>query len=54
LKKEEVHQTTYKDFDEAKRALFQYIEGWYNRGRIHSSLDYLTPQEAEDKFLKTA
>lgn len=54
LKKEEIHQTTYKDFDEARRALFQYIEGWYNRARIHSVLDYLTPQEAEDKFLKTA
>ncbi|GAY79099.1 hypothetical protein NBRC111894_4653 [Sporolactobacillus inulinus] len=35
-------------------ALFQYSEGWYNRSRIHSDLDYLTPQEAEDKFLKAA
>ncbi|MTT31634.1 IS3 family transposase [Terrilactibacillus sp. BCM23-1] len=54
LKKEEIHQTTYHDFNEARRALFQYIEGWYNRSRIHSCLDYLTPQEAEDKFLKVA
>jgi transposase InsO family protein len=54
LKKEEIHQTTYHDFDEARRALFQYIEGWYNRSRIHSRLDYLTPQEAEDKLLKAS
>lgn len=54
LKKEEIHHTTYHDFDEARRALFQYIEGWYNRVRIHSCLDYLTPQEAEDKLLKAA
>ncbi|MFT8391882.1 MAG: IS3 family transposase [Sporolactobacillus sp.] len=54
LKKEEIHQTTYQTFDEAKRALFQYIEGWYNRRRMHSCLDYLTPQEAEDKLLMTA
>ncbi|MFT8708754.1 MAG: IS3 family transposase [Sporolactobacillus sp.] len=54
LKKEEIHRTTYHDFAEARRALFQYIEGWYNRSRIHSALDYLTPQEAEDKLVKAA
>ncbi|WP_084688928.1 IS3 family transposase [Sporolactobacillus inulinus] len=38
LKKEEIHQTTYQDFDEAGRCLFQYIEGWYNRSRMHSAI----------------
>ncbi|WP_280739519.1 MULTISPECIES: IS3 family transposase, partial [unclassified Enterococcus] len=38
LKKEEVYTTTYSDFEEAKRALFSYIEGFYNRNRIHSSI----------------
>lgn len=33
-KKEEVYQTTYPDFEAAKRALFSYIEGWYNQNRI--------------------
>lgn len=48
LKKEEVYTTTYSDFEEANRSLFSYIEGFYNRNRIHSSIGYLTPQEFED------
>ena len=48
LKKEEVYTTTYSDFEEANRSLFSYIEGFYNRNRIHSSIHYLTPQEFED------
>lgn len=48
LKKEEIYVTTYLDFEEAKRELFSYIEGFYNRNRIHSSINYLTPQEFED------
>lgn len=35
LKKEEVYTTTYSDFEEANRSLFSYIEGFYNRNRIH-------------------
>ncbi|WP_438782218.1 transposase [Enterococcus sp. DIV0187] len=47
LKKEEVYQTTYHSFEEARVALFQYIEGWYNRKQIHGAIDYKTPQQAE-------
>ena len=36
LKKEEIHLHTYQDSKEARRAIFEYIEGWYNRKRIHS------------------
>ncbi|MFK4898620.1 IS3 family transposase [Lactococcus petauri] len=43
LKKEEDYQTTYPDFGAAKRALFSYIESWYNQNRIHSSIGYQTP-----------
>ena len=32
---------------EARTTIFEYIEGWYNRQRIHSSLDYLSPKEFE-------
>ncbi|WP_169728293.1 IS3 family transposase [Geminicoccus roseus] len=35
--------------DEARRDLFAYIEGYYNRQRIHSALGYLTPEQAEQK-----
>ncbi|MEA5091379.1 MAG: IS3 family transposase, partial [Acidaminococcaceae bacterium] len=26
----------------------EYIESWYNRKRIHGSINYMTPQEFED------
>ncbi|WP_091000214.1 IS3 family transposase, partial [Bacillus sp. 491mf] len=48
LKKEEVYRTKYVTFEQANLALFQYIEGWYNRKRIHSSIGYKTPQAIED------
>ncbi|WP_429976296.1 IS3 family transposase [Enterococcus sp. DIV0086] len=48
LKKEEVYTTSYSDFEEANHALFSYIEGFYNRNRIYSSIHYLTPQEFEE------
>ena len=44
LKKEEINQNEYYDFTTAKRGLFEYIESWYNRKRIHSAINYLTPQ----------
>lgn len=37
LKKEEVYQTKYVTFDQANLAIFQYIESWYNRKRIHGA-----------------
>ena len=48
LKKEEVYTTSYSDFEEANRTLFSYIEGVYNRNRIHSSINYFTLQEFEE------
>ena len=52
LKKEEIYLHTYQDPKEARRAIFEYIEGWYNRKRIHSPIGYLTPQQKEDEELK--
>jgi putative transposase len=31
----------------ARSAIFEFIEGWYNRHRLHSSLDYFSPLEFE-------
>lgn len=47
LKKEEVYQKQDQTFEQARLSLFQYIESFYNRYRIHSSIGYLTPQEME-------
>jgi transposase InsO family protein len=54
LKKELVHRRIFKDFEHAKLELFQYIEGRYNRHRIHSALNYLTPQQMEEKLTSAA
>ncbi|WP_141705361.1 integrase core domain-containing protein, partial [Vulcanibacillus modesticaldus] len=54
LKKEEVNHVQYLDYYSAKIAIFQYIEGWYNRRRIHSALGYLTPQAIEDQLKHSA
>ena len=52
LKKEEIYLHTYQNFKEAQRAIFEYIESWYNRKRIHSAINYMTPQQKEDEELK--
>ena len=46
LKREEINRKEYKDIEEARRELFDYIEIFYNRQRLHSALDYKTPVEA--------
>jgi transposase InsO family protein len=50
LKVELVHQRCWATREEARRDLFGYIEGYYNRQRIHSALGYLTPEQAERKM----
>src|ERR1700731_1271040 len=50
LKTELVHHREYPDRDTARRDLFAYIEGYYNRQRIHSAIGYITPQQAEAKY----
>ena len=47
IKKEEIYRTTYRTFEEANIAIFKYIEGWYNRKRLHSSINYMTPDQCE-------
>lgn len=47
LKTELVYRRTFKTREEAKQAIFQWIETWYNRKRRHSSLDYMAPEEYE-------
>lgn len=47
LKNEWVHHHDFRTRDEAKVAIFDYIECFYNRNRIHQSLGYRTPDEVE-------
>jgi transposase InsO family protein len=50
LKYEEVYRTEYRDFDEARRQIGQFIEGIYNQKRLHSALGYLPPVEFEQSL----
>ncbi len=54
LKTELVHHRTYATRDEAKRDLFAYVEGFYNRQRLHSALDYHMPNQAERQAERVA
>lgn len=47
LKNEWVHHHDFMTREDAKLAIFDYIECFYNRNRIHQSLGYRTPDEVE-------
>ena len=49
LKTELVHHRQYATRAEAKRDIFAYIEGFYNRTRRHSAIGYISPIEMELK-----
>lgn len=54
LKRELVHHCRYQTRSAARSSLFSYIEGFYNRTRIHSAIGYLSPFHFEERFLKKA
>jgi putative transposase len=47
LKVEEVYRRSYRTRDEARHGIFEYIEVFYNRQRLHSALGYETPEAFE-------
>jgi transposase InsO family protein len=44
LKRELVYHEIYRTRAEARLSMFQYIEGWYNRRRRHSTIGHLSPE----------
>ena len=50
IKKECVHRHRFKTKDEARFAIFRYIEVFYNPHRRHSSLGNLSPAEFERRL----
>lgn len=50
LKLELVSDERFKNRQQARDRIFEYIEVFYNRGRIHSAVGYLSPAEYEEKF----
>lgn len=51
LECEFIDRTTLKTPADAERGAFEFIEGWYNPRRRHSSLDYNSPVEFERRSL---
>ena len=49
LKQELIYRRHFKTRDEARQAIFDFIEVFYNRQRLHSSLDYLSPVDFENQ-----
>ena len=54
LKAEEVYLKEYRTFDEGYSNIKQFIEGVYNKKRLHSSIGYLPPDEFEAKVLNNS
>ena len=50
LKTELVRGRVFQTHAQARLALFEYIEGFYNRKRLHSSIGYCSPVDFEDRM----
>jgi hypothetical protein len=47
LKREEIYANTYRDLEDLRAHIEEFIERYYNRIRLHSALGYLPPEEFE-------
>jgi putative transposase len=52
LKKEKLNRRAWPTRQAARNAVFAWIEGWYNRRRLHSTLGYLSPLDYENRTLE--
>jgi hypothetical protein len=53
LKREQIHANVYRDLDDLRSHIQQFIEQYYNRCRLHSALGYRSPQEFEQMAATT-
>ena len=54
LKKEQVHHARFRTRAEARAAVFEYVEVFYNRQRLHSALGYRPPAVFEENLQQQA
>jgi putative transposase len=52
LKRERLNRRSWPSRREAQSAIFEWIEGWYNPRRLHSTLGYLSPNNYEQLILE--
>lgn len=53
LKKEFIYCTKFRTKVQAQQEVFEYIELFYNRKRIHGSLGYLSPDRFEERYYQS-
>lgn len=49
IKTELIHRKKWQTREEARAAIYNWIESWYNRKRLHSTLGYRSPDDFEDE-----
>jgi putative transposase len=54
LKYEEVYRQEYRDLEEARSCIEQFLEKVYNQKRLHSALGYRPPVEFEQALSSAA
>ena len=54
LKYEEVYRTEYRNLEEARASIAEFLENIYNHERLHSALGYCPPEEFERGLRKAA
>jgi transposase InsO family protein len=54
LKREEIYAHTYRDLEDLRAHIEEFIELYYNRIRLHSALGYLPPEQFEQNAASTA
>jgi len=54
LKREEIYANSYRDLEDLRMHIEEFIERYYNRIRLHSALGYLPPEEFEQNAAGTA
>jgi putative transposase len=52
LETELEHRRRFPDREVARSAIFEYLEGFYNRGRLHSALSYRSPADYEEATME--
>ena len=53
LKTELIYFENYRTREDAKNSIFEYIEIYYNRDRMHSTLNYCSPVQFEQMWINT-